>query len=192
SGIDERSKVRRLIEGIRAKELESVTNTVLSRQDLYTDFDASVNLYKDTIRRQQGTITRDHRNISALSQESTTGVENRNYKRDEYARLTPEQKAEHRELRKQAKKKKAGAKAKHESVAKVSKTLNRSLKALKRKVASLKQTLVDKRQGDTESSSDSESDGETEEPMKDYDGPSRNRKNPALTRQKVSRGKPGK
>jgi len=49
SGIDNRSKVRYLMEGIKTSELDSVTTNIMATPALRTDFTACVGLYKEFI-----------------------------------------------------------------------------------------------------------------------------------------------
>ena len=49
AGIDERSKVRHLQDGIKTSALDSVINTILASATLRTDFTACVALYQDFI-----------------------------------------------------------------------------------------------------------------------------------------------
>ena len=100
AGIDPRSKVRFLLDGIKTKELDSVKAMIWSSADLRSDFDACVNLCQDFIAQNVATRTS---NISAVHvtkpQPSDKGndwdkvqpdmtVEDRFYKRDEYAKLS--------------------------------------------------------------------------------------------------------
>ena len=47
AGIDNRSKVRHLVAGIKTTTLDSVKTRIMSDAVLRQDFDACVNLYKD-------------------------------------------------------------------------------------------------------------------------------------------------
>ena len=49
SGIDDRSKVRQLMSGIKTKILDPVKTQIMASAVLRNDFDACVNLYKDFI-----------------------------------------------------------------------------------------------------------------------------------------------
>jgi hypothetical protein len=49
SGIDDRSKVRHLVDGIRTRELDSVKTRIMSDATLRTNYDQCVTLYKDYI-----------------------------------------------------------------------------------------------------------------------------------------------
>ena len=49
SGIDDRSKVRHLISGIKTKVLDPVKTQIMASATLRNDFDACANLYKDFI-----------------------------------------------------------------------------------------------------------------------------------------------
>ena len=50
AGIDPRSKVRYLLEGIKTKELDNVKTRILSDATLRSDFDMCVNLFQDFIK----------------------------------------------------------------------------------------------------------------------------------------------
>jgi hypothetical protein len=50
TGIDPRSKVRYLLDGIKTDKLDSVEARIMSDATLQNDFDACVTLYKDFIK----------------------------------------------------------------------------------------------------------------------------------------------
>ena len=50
SRINERSKVRHLLDGIKTDKLDSVKTRIFSDEVLRNDFDASVSLFKDFIK----------------------------------------------------------------------------------------------------------------------------------------------
>ena len=100
SGIDERSKVRHLMDGIKTRDLISVQLTIMASAELRSDFTGCVRLYKDFL--AQGGKTDMHREL----QISETGVrpddgdedddddevEDRYYSSNEYQRLNNGQK----------------------------------------------------------------------------------------------------
>ena len=49
SGINDRSKVRHFMAGIKTKELDPVKTQIMASAALRNDFDACVNLYKDLL-----------------------------------------------------------------------------------------------------------------------------------------------
>jgi len=104
SGIDERSKVRHLVNGIKTTMLDSVKTRIMSDATLRNNFESSVNLFQDFIKQTNQAEIRDIQ-IAAVSQKSertsqTTNsadysdvqpdmtVEDRYYKRSEYAKLS--------------------------------------------------------------------------------------------------------
>ena len=104
TGIDPRSKVRYLMDGIKTKELNHVKTRIMSDTGLRSDFEASVNLFQDFIKQDHAEPRQSH--ISALERESGGGqkgegfhdlepdmaVEDQYYTDDEYNKLTPAQK----------------------------------------------------------------------------------------------------
>ena len=101
SGIDPRSKVRYLIDGIKTKDLDNVKTRILSDETLRSDFDACVNLYQDFIKQTTKDEPRQS-NISALGRgsgdreeqggyddvEPDMSVEDRYYNKTEYDKLS--------------------------------------------------------------------------------------------------------
>ena len=67
AGIDERSKVRHLLDGIKTKELDVVRTRILSDAALRNDFDQCVNLYQDFINQRQA--TQREANLSSMIKE---------------------------------------------------------------------------------------------------------------------------
>ena len=57
AGIDNRSKVRHLVAGIKTTALDSVKTRIMSDAALRQDFDACVNLYKDVIKQKSDSST---------------------------------------------------------------------------------------------------------------------------------------
>ena len=115
-GVDERSKVRYLNDGIKTSRLDTVKATILSSSEYRSNFDKCVNLYKDFIEQSNGQL---ETNISAVKTGSskskqTSEITDRYYSMSEYRLLTPDQKQKLHELRK--KRKSASGNAKVASV----------------------------------------------------------------------------
>ena len=109
-GVDERSKVRYLNDGIKTSRLDTVKATILSSSEYRSNFDKCVNLYKDFIEQSNGQL---ESNISAVKTGTsnskpsgtvaTSEITDRYYTVREYRTLTPEQKQKLHELRKKRK-----------------------------------------------------------------------------------------
>ena len=65
SGIDDRSKVRHLMDGIKTKVMDPVKTQIMASASLRNDFDACVNLYKYFIEQSNDLGVRDA-NISSV------------------------------------------------------------------------------------------------------------------------------
>jgi hypothetical protein len=104
AGIDERSKVRILLSGVKTKELDTVKTQILASAQLRNDFARCVNLFQDFINQSTSNNLRTS-NVSALTRTKSTknkdsddniepgmSVELRYYNRDEYKSLTAEKK----------------------------------------------------------------------------------------------------
>jgi hypothetical protein len=97
AGIDKRSKVRYLLEGIKTDKFDAVKTRIMSDPILRTDFDACVTLYQDYIKQTSKTRTAANTvNISEIKtgKRKFEKVEDRYYTKEEYAALTPDQKKE--------------------------------------------------------------------------------------------------
>ena len=97
TGIDPRSKVRYLLDGIKTDKFDAVKTRIMSDERLRNDFDACVTLYQDYIRQTSKMKTTNATvNISELKtgKRKANAIEDRYYTREEYAKLTPEQKKE--------------------------------------------------------------------------------------------------
>ena len=81
AGIDARSKVRYLIDGIKTKDLDPVKTQILANPTIRNDFDACVSLYKDYI--EQTSNEPRHLNIAAVHSKDNKGIKNKKgYKKD--------------------------------------------------------------------------------------------------------------
>ena len=98
AGIDPRTKVRHLMNGITPKELMPVQTQVFSTPALQTDFQAVVNLYKMTINSMKPPNDRRSATVAAASTsmgddgDADMSVADRYYSKSEYDQLTPAQK----------------------------------------------------------------------------------------------------
>jgi dihydroorotate dehydrogenase len=93
SGIDERSKVRHLMDAIRTDKLDSVKATILSNPALKSQFQQVVTLYKDFIEGQATMAGPATLNISAAhTSAGNEVVKDRYYTNEEFRALTQEQK----------------------------------------------------------------------------------------------------
>ena len=183
AGIDQRSKVRHLLDGIKTKELDTVKTRILSDANLRGDFDACVTLFQDFLKQNQ-TEPRQS-NIPAIGRgpggprsesnaeyqklEPDMSVEDRYYTRDEYMKLS---RAKKKAL--SLKRKKRG----HKPGEKSSKTVAKGKKTYSKRTISAVQTNMKNMQIDSDSS---ESDSDCE--MVDAKTTKcSNRSNKALTR----------
>jgi hypothetical protein len=111
AGIDEQTKVRRLMEGIHNRQLDSVKTRIMSEPQLQNDFNRCVMLYKDFISQNQepggieetaasiGAVTNDMKRKSKggnggyINHDTTdVDVELRHYSMADYQKLTNPQK----------------------------------------------------------------------------------------------------
>ena len=115
-GVDERSAVRYLLDGIKDSSLDATKNSILASDTLRTNYDACVSLFLDFISQKSASEKKQPLNISDVdtkkpgkdgkrprpkgAQKGNSGVEFRYYKTKEYNTLTPDQKEELRQWRK--------------------------------------------------------------------------------------------
>ena len=121
AGIDERSKVRHLLKGIKSTKMDSVKTAILASPTLRSDFNSCVALYKDFMTQNEGVSGGEH-NISGLNTEKggdsnkkkgngkgkrkrgegeveSVACEDRYYTKDEYKRLSQGNKRFLKEMR---------------------------------------------------------------------------------------------
>ena len=174
SGIDERSKVRHLLEGIKSFSFDSVKATILSSTVLRNDFDGCVSLYTDFISQMQS-VAPSELNISATRTDGNDDdgiIEDRYYDKQEYRKLTDEQKDYLRETRK------TRGHVANARPNKRAKTSDKSeISKLNRQIAKLT-SAMDK--SGAMDAVESDADGSADEVVKT----SENRNNPGLIRQK--------
>ena len=100
AGIDERSKVRHLMAGIKTDKLDTIVAQILSNADLRVNFTHCVTLYKDYISQARHTGGATGLNISAVqgddkgtkrSNDEVEECDDRYYTSEEYTKLTQAQ-----------------------------------------------------------------------------------------------------
>ena len=177
SGIDERSKVRHLTNGIKTKALDSVKTQILSSAALRNDFSACVNLFQDFIEQdanqEKKTVT-----IAAVRTsddgdvQPDMSVEDRYYNRKEYAKLTSAQK-----LGLKAKRDKRG----HKSKRKRGTSSDGKIDLSKKTIKALASAVMNKVRFEDGEDADSEPSGDEATSSK-RQKKTTNRNNPALSR----------
>ena len=190
TGIDPRSKVRYLLDGIKTDKLDSVKTRIMSDATLRNDFDACVTLYQDFIKQTTKSKPAATVGISELktsaggTKRKSEAVEDRYYTKAEYDALSAEAK---RELA--AKRLKRGHKpgAKDSKISKGTKPKGKTnadviknLKAVQRSVSQLtkQQTAAD---DESTNSTEASLDPEPSKAVKSAPATT-NRTNAALTR----------
>ena len=111
AGIDDRSRVRYLNDGIKTSSLDAVKTRIMSDERLRSDFDMCVRLYKDMIHMQTAN-ERKSLNVSATETQKKGGeskkkagtitaemVEDRYYEPKEYGKFTDEAKLKLKRMR---------------------------------------------------------------------------------------------
>jgi hypothetical protein len=173
SGIDARSKVRHLLNGIKTDQLNAVKTQIMSSATLRNDFTACVTLYQDFIRQVKSSGDNPTLNISSVNtlnhasrkrKHGDDEVEDRYYTKQEYSELTQEQKDTLRQKRKKRKGGKGGQSGQSKGIEKV----HRTIAALSAR--------IDKMSATSKSATE-DAEGDSEEPVT-------NRNNKALTCQK--------
>ena len=163
SGIDERSKVRYLLDGINTTTLDSVKTQILASTDLRNDFTASVNLFQDFLKQTKTAKDPRTSNVSSVGRTQPTktaksgsnatnstdvdmSVEDRYYTPQEYAKLSV---AKKNGLR--AKRKKRGHSGEAEG-GKSQKRLQRANKRFDKRVVSAIRRISKEAESDSDSS----------------------------------------
>lgn len=202
TGIDPRSKVRYLLDGIKTDKFDSVKTRIMSDAALRNDFDACVTLYQDFIKQtSKGKAANPTVNVSNVktntsgSKRKSDSVEDRYYTKAEYDALSADAK---RELA--AKRLKRGHKpgAKDSRVTKGAKSKEKTnadviknLKAVQRSVSQLAKQQAAGDEDSTKSSTASVSfEGNSPTKVKKYGHPTKeattNRTHAALSRLRKS------
>lgn len=182
-GIDDASKVRYLLTGLKDPRLEAAKSQILTSSDLRQDFDAAVRLCQDTLTLQGA--QRTQLNVSAITTSASESVEDRYYGKMEYNSLSPKQKEVLKTLRAKRMKgdrdtkrnrKERGSKKNAPPTKKFKKSMSRQISALESQLKAVTYRLDGNAVGDQ--SSDDESEVLVKDPAPD------NALHPALTRQK--------
>ena len=97
AGIDEQSKVRHILKGIRTDKLDTVKSTIMANAQYRSDFSACVNLFKTFLEQMENKAGTPNLQVAAAHQGSNNhdadlSVEDRYYKKGEYDQLTGAQK----------------------------------------------------------------------------------------------------
>ena len=189
AGMDNRSKVRHLLNGIKDPTLNTVKTTIMASATLRNDFDACVNLFQDFIAQNKAHAGAT-RSVHIAAVESGRGgdtelneknadmtVEDRYYKKPEYDKLTTAQKMGLKLKRKQRGHQPKGKAAKKSQPSQKLDLSKRAIKALARAVNK------GKVQDDTDETTDSDTMDTDDEGAKDKKkGKDSNRTNSALKR----------
>ena len=194
-GIDDRSKVRHLMDRIKTDQFQAVKTRIMSDDSLQADFTRAVSLFKDFLAQRPSASQSQVSSISTKTDsnsgktksggKASVGVEDRYYKKDEYQKLSHAQRKKLKEMRENRTGK--GDSSKPKEMKLFSKKFQRNiaaLSALAKNSMSLPPLRDPSRASGNDSSSDS-SDDDAKPAGKRK--PESNRDNPALTRQKKSR-----
>ena len=97
AGIDERSKVRHLLKGIRTDKLDTIKSTIMANAQYRSDLSACVNLFKTFLEQMENKAGTPNLQVAAIHQGSNDhytdlNVEDRYYKKGRYDQLTGAQK----------------------------------------------------------------------------------------------------
>ena len=186
AGIDPRSKVRYLLDGIKTKDLDNVKTRILSDEHLRVDFDACVNLFQDFVKQTRTNEPR-RANISAIERGSRgqdkgnnpdydsiqpdMSVEDRYYTKAEYSKLSAA-KRKGLSIKRQKRGHKPGEKSSKTSPKKGKRTFN------KRVISAIKRIFSDVTDKEEEETGSEE---EEQQPQQEIT----NRENKALKRKKT-------
>lgn len=194
AGIDPRSKVRYLLDGIKTNNLAAVKTQIMADARLRNDFDACVNLFQDFIKQQHHNEPRQS-NISSLGRDPRgqnnddndggydsikpdMSVEDRYYKKSEYEKL-PLAKKKGLKLKRRRRGHKPGGKDTKKTTTKGKKTFK------KRVISAVQAYMKDQKEEENNSTDPTEDSSDSEDeviPMKE--GPT-NRTIKALKRKRT-------
>ena len=200
AGIDERSRVRHLLAGIKTTELDTIKSTIMASPQYRSDFSGCVTLFKDFIAQRKSSKDAGlEMNISATGtskkhvrfsdeQGGSKKVEDRYYKYEEYAKLSKDQRsalAKLREARGHVPGKRDGAKRKRDGKTDAKGSENKTVAQLTTVIAALAARLDSNKETQKNDAESVTSDSSDEAPRKKQAG--RNRDNKALTRQSAKK-----
>jgi len=183
AGIDDWSKVHHLINGIKTDKYDSVKVQIMSSTTLRNSFDSCVTLYKDFIAQSTSASnptlnisTTQHsvakRSVKRKAPDDDEDVEDRYYNKEEYSRLSTQQKMKLKQLRKDRGSERPSS----------SRKSSRPQKNMAQKLAALEATVA-RLEGQKTSDDNDENDHDDEEPTT-ATRKGGNRVHFALTRQK--------
>ena len=101
NGINDRSNVRFLVNGIKTARLDTVKATILSSDEYHADFDKCITLYKDFIKQSGGQLKLRVAAVQSGGEKPDDGGSEKTvvrdvtdwyYKKEEYKRLSTKQK----------------------------------------------------------------------------------------------------
>jgi hypothetical protein len=171
---NEGTRVRLLMDGIKTNMLDSSKNTIYASDTLRADFDGAVAQFTNFLGAMpnSGAESREQRrNASELG--SGTKVQNRFYTKEEYNKMSKEDRSTLWELRNEAK---GGSKGKRTNYDKSFKEQNKIIKKQGRQIAKLLSVQATDEEEETPAASSAETEVAS------------NRTNPALRRRRGSRG----
>lgn len=182
-GMNARTKVDRLIDGITTDSLDAVKSNILGNEDLRSNFEKCVTLYKDFIK-QSGSGRSDNRRVAEVRSKGGSGdnddVEDRYYSKEEYKKLPSSAKLKLKRLREgrsegRSEKKRGPTSEPRKKIKKLERQRLKDQRTIKKLRSQLKMDETDN--GSAESSDESEEEMIT------------NRNHSALTRQSKGKGK---
>lgn len=197
TGIDPRSKVRYLLDGIKTDRLDSVKTRIMSADaSLRNDFDACVTLYQDFIK-QTASKTKGNPNVN-ISELKTQKegkrkrgdeAEDRYYTKAEYESLSPAQKKDlaAKRLKRGHKPGTKDSKTKHKD--KTNKGVIKNLQAVNRTVAQLATKQMGKVDDPAEDATEASDSSDETQPKSVKFAAGTNRNNTSLTRQATTKSK---
>ena len=198
TGIDPRSKVRYLLDGIKTDKFDSVKTRIMSDAALRNDFDGCVTLYQDFIKQTASKSKGNPNNVNISEvkvhnngkRKRSDEAEDRYYTKSEYDALSPAQKKDlaAKRLKRGHKPGAKDSKTKRDKDSRNegSKNVIKNLKAVNRTVAQLAKQMGKTELEDTTEDT-SESSDETQPCSSKVSGT--NRSNSSLTRQSPKKSK---
>jgi hypothetical protein len=205
SGIDEGSKVRYLVRGVRTQALDTVKANILASPVLRNDFTAAAGLFKDFIEQMKsnqpdrditiaGIASAKHDVDSDSSSEPTKvkpdmTVDERYYNRQEFANLTAEQKAG-LTAKREARDARGGGKGRGRGRNANNKWKNKPVTLSKASIAAVATAMKNATIADNDDNDGPDSDSDHDEEMVPMKPPAKkqkilnNRNNPALNRRR--------
>ena len=182
--LDARTKVTRLLDGIKTDSLDAVKANIMQDGSLCRHFERCVAFYKEFIKHSSGNHSNESRRVSEVGshKKGNDGVKERYYSKEEYKKLSTDAKEKLRKLREgltQGGRPRGGGEKEskpHKKIRKIEQKANKLQHTIKK--------LESKRVDDYDKRNYSDSDDSSTEGVA---GPNRN--HPALMRQATGKGK---